>query len=99
MIKKDKIGKLEMDRLVEFYPALEDLVRVIQFGSEKYEPLSWKKVDPADFRGAMMRHTMKYLKGEEVDEESGIHHLAHAAWNCLAILTLEIEAEDGNYIL
>lgn len=31
---------------------------------------------------------MQWQSGEEFDTESGYRHLAHAAWNCLAILTL-----------
>ena len=31
----------------------------------------------------------RYFNGEKTDDESGLSHLAHLAWNALAILEIE----------
>jgi hypothetical protein len=35
---------------------------------------------------AIGRHLTDWQIGEDVDPEDGLSHLAHAAWNCLALL-------------
>ena len=34
---------------------------------------------------------IKYCTGQRIDEESGLSHLAHIAWNALALLEFEVE--------
>lgn len=36
---------------------------------------------------AGQRHLMKFWDGEDVDKDSGLPHLAHAAWHCLTLLS------------
>lgn len=72
--------------------ALLHVVAVGTYGAEKYEPDSWKRVDPKRYRDALYRH---YLAGDGEDEESGLSHLAHAAWNALALLEFKLN-EMGN---
>lgn len=38
------------------------------------------------FRGCISHLVRYYIKGEELDDETGLHHLAHAAWNVLCAL-------------
>lgn len=35
---------------------------------------------------AMQRHANQFWSGEDLDEESGLPHMAHAAWHCLVLL-------------
>ena len=42
----------------------------------------------------MLRHYIKYKNGELIDEESGLQHLSHMAWNALAVLQLDIERPE-----
>ena len=67
--------------------ALEETVKVLTFGAQKYERDNWKKVPDSKRRyfDAMERHIWAYKKGEQMDPESGIHHLAHAMC-CLMFL-------------
>lgn len=60
--------------------ALEEMVKVLTFGAQKYEPDNWQKVPESKRRyfAAMNRHIWKWKMGEQLDPESGIHHLAHA---------------------
>ena len=78
-------GKLEYGLLPPL--ALEETVKVLTFGAQKYERDNWKKVPDSKRRyfDAMERHIWAYKRGEQMDPESGIHHLAHAMC-CLMFL-------------
>ena len=71
-------GKLEFDLLPPY--ALEETTRVLMIGAEKYERDNWKRVPDASRRywNAAQRHLWAYKKGEILDPESGLSHLAHA---------------------
>lgn len=90
--KKYDTGKPMIGTIVRVFPlALEALGEVMEFGTHKYpKPDNWKKVDGAKYRylDSLMRHMVKHYKGLELDEETGKPHLAHMAWNALAILEL-----------
>ena len=60
--------------------ALEDAVKVLTIGAKKYDRHNWKKLDNIDDRyfAAAQRHLLALQKGETFDDETGIHHGAHA---------------------
>lgn len=60
--------------------AMAEMVKVLTFGAEKYEPDNWKYVPESKRRyfDAMERHIWAWKMDEKIDPESGIHHLAHA---------------------
>ena len=64
--------------------ALKEMVRVLTFGAEKYEPDNWKNVPDSKRRyfDALQRHLWAWKEGEQIDPESGTHHLAHALCCC-----------------
>lgn len=78
-------GKLEYGLLPPL--ALEETVKVLTFGAQKYERDNWQKVPDAKRRyfDALQRHVWAWKQGEQFDPESGIHHLAHAMC-CLMFL-------------
>jgi hypothetical protein len=78
-------NKLEYGLLPPF--ALEATVDVLTFGAQKYERDNWKRVPDSKRRyfDAMERHIWAWKKGEQLDPESGKHHLAHAMC-CLMFL-------------
>lgn len=90
--KKYDTGKPMIGTIIRVFPnAMEALGSVIEFGTHKYpDPNNWKKVEGAKFRylDSLMRHMVKHYRGLELDEETGKPHLAHMAWNALAILEL-----------
>ena len=67
--------------------ALKATVDVLTFGAEKYEPDNWKHVPDSKRRyfDALQRHVWAWKEGEQIDPESGRHHLAHALC-CLMFL-------------
>ncbi len=69
------------------FDVLEEVVRVLEHGSQKYSDDNWKKVDnhrPRYF-SACLRHVLAWWQGEQDDKESGLPHLAHAIC-CLIFL-------------
>lgn len=81
---KNDDGKLPYDLLsVDF---LEGITKVLAFGATKYEPWNWAKgIKYSRVFSAMMRHLWAWHKGEELDSETGLNHLYHAAC-CLMFL-------------
>ena len=70
--------------LVDMAEQVHKLGEVMEFGKKKYpNRYGWREVDLESYKDAMTRHLHKFLIGEINDEESGIHHLAHLAVNCL----------------
>lgn len=98
--KKYDAGKPMVGTLARVFPhALMAIGQCIEFGTHKYpDPNNWKKVDGAKNRylDSLMRHLLKHYMGITNDEETGLPHLSHAAWNALAILELELMNKDNN---
>lgn len=67
---------------------IEDVVKILTFGANKYGPDNWQGLDNFEDRyyGALMRHITAWRKGEKMDEESGLSHLAHAMCNLVFLL-------------
>ena len=60
---------------------VEDIVKVLTLGSLKYSRDNWMRVPDLENRyfDALMRHLIAYRKGEQLDPESQLSHLSHAA--------------------
>lgn len=90
--KKYDTGKSMVGTLCRVFPrALLGVGKCIEFGTHKYpKPDNWKLVDGAytRYQDSLMRHYLKFLAGEMRDSETNLLHLAHMAWNCLAVLEL-----------
>jgi hypothetical protein len=73
--------------------ALDDTVKILTLGAQKYSRDNWKIVDDAPNRyfAAAMRHLWARRRGEKIDPESGIDHLAHAICSLLFLLEMEYE--------
>jgi hypothetical protein len=90
-----KGSKIERFDLIPAW-ALREVSRVYGMGEAKY---------PSDASGpnwargycwglsfaACLRHLTLFWMGQEKDSESGYHHLAHAAWHCLTLMTFSRE--------
>lgn len=90
--KKYDEGKSMVGTLINVFPeALMAIGMCIEFGTHKYpNPNNWKKVKGAKkrYQDSLMRHLIKHNAGDIIDEETNLLHLAHMAWNALAILQL-----------
>lgn len=83
-------GKLRVDLIPPKF--LEEVAKVLTFGAAKYSANNWKNFtaeQQSEILGSLLRHILEYQKGNKLDSESGLHHLAHAACNIAFILYFE----------
>lgn len=82
------------DMLKDFHLAIERVALVTRYGNSQpgRSPGSWRDVPDFEneYRNAKARHAIGGLV-EDNDRESGIEHLAHDAWNALALLQFKLE--------
>lgn len=73
------------------WAGVEEIVKVLEFGAQKYDRDNWKKVEDAQRRytKAAFRHLVAHAQGEINDTESGLPHLAHLGCCILFLLALE----------
>lgn len=60
------------------FETIERVVKVMTYGASKYMPDNWKEVEWRRNFSALLRHLTAWLKGEDIDPDSGFHHLDHA---------------------
>lgn len=79
--KRTQLGAMDPAALIE-------LARVAGMGAEKYAAYNYLKgFDWALAFNAMQRHALLFWSGEDDDPESGLSHMAHAAWMALALVS------------
>ena len=81
---------------------IEQVVRVLTKGANKYSDNNWKHVDNFEDRyyAAAMRHITRWRMGFKRDKESGMPHLAHAICCLIFILWKEggkIETRNSDH--
>lgn len=88
--RKDDAGK---DRWSLMPDEIDDVVRVLMHGAGIYGDHNWKLVKDAQTRyyDAIMRHIRAWKRGEVLDPESGLPHLAHVACNALFLAHFDKE--------
>lgn len=65
--------------------AIESEARALMFGEQKYGRYNYTKgFDSSRLTAAALRHIYAYINNDNVDWESGLHHLGHAR-ACLAM--------------
>ena len=64
-----------------------ELAKILQYGAGKYKVFDWQKGIPLSrYYSACQRHLMEWNSGENLDSESGLSHISHAACNLMFIL-------------
>lgn len=80
-------GKPRTDLLP--FDALLEVAMVLDYGAKKYAARNWELgMSWGRMLGACLRHLFAWARGVDVDDESGHHHLAHAACCALMLLAL-----------
>jgi hypothetical protein len=73
--------------------ALLHLAEVAGYGTRKYDRYNYLKGYKWSLSfDAMERHLLQFWGGEYDDAESGLPHLAHAAWHCLTLIAFYEQA-------
>jgi hypothetical protein len=76
---------------------LEDEAKVWEYGKRKYAAWNWAKGMPWSVPFACaMRHLSAWQQGEEIDEESGLPHLAHAMCNLRMLVLFSETYREGD---
>ena len=95
--RKNDAGKARWDLVP--WPALEQVVHVLTHAvtSGTYEADNWIRVPDARRRywAALQRHLTHWHRGDHVDADSGLPHLAHAACCALFLLALDMGIESS----
>ena len=90
---KDDQGKPRLE-LIDSY-AIEQLAWCLTFGAQKYDEHNWRKgIKLSRLLGALLRHTLAYMRGEDTDPESGLSHMAHAMCCVMFILGADRKRTD-----
>lgn len=85
--------------LIPFEP-LENLVEILTYGAEKYEPNNWQKVDPLRYFDALIRHLIEdFIRGENNDQESKKGHAKHMHCNAMFLDWIKTQIEKKKVIL
>jgi hypothetical protein len=69
--------------------SVEEIVKVLEFGAKKYAAHNWSNNGGFKYTrvlNATLRHIFAFMRGEDLDPETGLSHLAHAGCNILFIL-------------
>lgn len=77
---KERLGRLKPDLSLIPQSALVLEALAMMEGARKYGPYNWREtpVKARTYIAASMRHLAAWLDGEELAQDSLIHHLAHA---------------------
>lgn len=82
---------------------IEWAVKVYTFGAKKYKPRTWQLIGKTEdgtnefqrYKAALLRHLVAHEKGEFLDPESNLPHLAHVLWNAISILYFGLKEYDN----
>jgi len=68
------------------FEGIEAYSRVAEFGARKYAAWNWSAGLPRmQIAASLIRHTFKYMRGEDIDADSGLPHTDHIVWNAIAL--------------
>jgi hypothetical protein len=60
------------------------MIEVLEYGANKYAPKNWQKgLDKSEILESLQRHVAKLFDGENIDQESGLHHIGHIMCNAM----------------
>lgn len=85
---KGEAGKLKCPMHLLPPCALQETAWVHGLGARKYGAWNWRenRVEAMTYVGAMLRHLMAWVNGEDADPDSGLSHLAHVAAGCNIVM-------------
>ena len=68
------------------FEGLEYMVEVLEFGASKYSAGNWANgggLSYSETIESLLRHTFALARGEDIDPESGKHHIGHIQCNAM----------------
>jgi hypothetical protein len=87
MNPKDRMGAAKPNLSVLPFAPLLEAIPALYEGRRKYGPWNWRaeNVSESIYADAAIRHLMQFLAGEDVDPDSGVHHIAKAIAGLLVV--------------
>lgn len=75
--------------------AIIGIAKALDFGAKKYDRYNFMNgIEYTRLTDATMRHIFAFLDGEDIDKESGLNHINHAAANlCMLLYMLDNRQE------
>lgn len=90
--KKYDEGKPRTDLLP--FKALTEVSKVLALGANQYGEWNWARgMNWSRLLGAALRHLFAWGGKENIDPDSGLSHIAHAATCCLFLLEYELRQQ------
>lgn len=81
-------GKVRLDLIPS--EAIFALGDILTYGCKKYAPRNWEGgIAYSKIWGSILRHGYKWIRGEQIDPESGFPHLEHMMCNLMFLVTYE----------
>lgn len=71
------------------FEAIEEINKVLDFGAKKYAAHNWRTGTGFKYTrvlSSLLRHTFAWARGEDLDPESGLSHLAHMGCNVVFLI-------------
>lgn len=96
--RKDDLGKPRWDLVP--HEAHAAMVDVLTFGAKKYAAGNWANVKGWRWRyyRAALGHLYAWWRGERIDPESGLPHLAHALCSVAFLLEQDLRSARGESV-
>lgn len=90
-------GKLGLQFILAM-PGLDQVAKVGDYGAKKYDQWNYTKGMPwMKLLGSCSRHLASFIRGQDLDPESGLPHMAHLAYNALILLGyMEVHRAQDN---
>lgn len=71
------------------WDSVEEILKVLEFGKIKYSSWNWSTGEGFKYTrvfNSLIRHLFAWIRGEDLDPESGLSHLAHAGCNIFFLI-------------
>lgn len=80
------------------WPAVREVAKALTIGAEKHSPLGYQNEPHHAYIGATYRHLDAYMDPEQsdIDQDTGLHHLALAASDTLILLWQALNCRNGD---
>jgi len=101
MKEGDRFNEGKLKWSLVSWKALEPLVQVLMFGTQKYDSHNWKKgLKYTEVCESLQRHLNSFIEGEDEDKESKLSHIGHILCNAmfLSYMFLFRKDMDDRYI-
>lgn len=102
MNPKDIAGAKKPNLSVLPFAPLLDVIPALYEGRRKYGPWNWRaeEVSETIYADAAIRHLMQFISGEDIDPDSGVHHISKAIAGLLVVRDAQIHgcSIDDRYV-